>query len=67
MYVLFRKKIASFLQALFCKQKKFFPIFAGQTKNDSSGATAINPLFRNAMWTIAYGSEDPEFVKRKFT
>lgn len=27
----------------------------GQTKNTSSGATAINPLFRNAMYTIAFG------------
>lgn len=29
----------------------------GQTKDTSSGATAVNPLFRNAMWTIAYGGD----------
>ena len=28
---------------------------SGQTTNTSSGATAVNPLFRNAMYTIAFG------------
>ena len=27
---------------------------SGQTTNTSSGATAVNPLFRNAMYTIAF-------------
>ncbi|KAF6033693.1 hypothetical protein EB796_007995 [Bugula neritina] len=35
----------------------------GQTRNTSSGATAVNPLFRNAMWTIAYGGNARQ-VKR---